>query len=120
MTLSCVLLERTKEVQLMSENGTAVRVQAAWNAWQSAEVRLDDLRNIHWLQPAGAPRPLLHAYVLSTNVANGNMPRCKGVARRLLVCVLKSHTIPSVYRELSRRAAAPCVPLRAEDAMAMR
>lgn len=106
----------------MPMSGAEICVQAAWNAWQSAEVRLEHLQNVHWLQPPGAPRPLLHAYVLCTDVVNGNLPHeCHaGAPHRLLVCVLKSHTIPSVYGELSRRAAAQRVSRSAGAAMATR
>src|SRR5262249_52782636 len=43
--------------------GFLVPVRCAWNAWRTAEVRLTDLHDIHWFQPPGAPRPLVHAYV---------------------------------------------------------
>ena len=46
-----------------ADTGMLVPVRCAWNAWQTVEVRLEDLQNVHWYQPPGAPRPMLHAYV---------------------------------------------------------
>jgi len=84
-----------------------VRVQREWNGWQTAEVRLGDLENIHWLQPPRAPRPLAHAYISCAKITSGVIPHnCEHDEgpHRLLVCVLKKHSIPSVYAEISRRA----------------
>jgi hypothetical protein len=81
-------------------------VQCEWDGWRTAEVRLADLQNIHWLQPERAPRPLVHGYVSCRCVAGGLSHECdrtKG-PHTLLVCVLKKHVVPSVYAEIARRA----------------
>lgn len=89
-------------------NDMLIPVQREWKGWRTADVRLGDLQNIHWLQPNGAPVPLVHAYVLCTSFVNGDIPHDCGrvaVPHRLLVCVLKSHIAPSAHAELARRAA---------------
>lgn len=86
---------------------TLIRVQSDWNAWRTAEVRLGDLQNIHWRQPRGAPSPLVHGHVSCSSIVSGDIPhRCThaDAPHRLLVCVLKRHTIPAAYTELTRRA----------------
>jgi hypothetical protein len=94
----------------MENQRAVIRVQREWNAWRTAELSIDDLEEIHWLQPAGAPHALLHAYVSCARLANTDVPyddclRTPG-PHRVLVCVLKRHHIPSVYAEIERRAAA--------------
>jgi hypothetical protein len=92
-----------------AEEETLVRVHREWRDWQSAEVRLTDLHDIHWLQPRGAPRSLVHAHVWCTNFISGNIPHDCGSSlrpHRLLVCVLKSHVVRRVYSTISRRAVA--------------
>ena len=82
-------------------------VQSEWNAWRTAEVSIDDLDDIHWRHPGGAPHPLLHAYVSCERIARGEIPhQCARMSgpHRLLVCVLKRHLVPSAYAELERRA----------------
>jgi hypothetical protein len=84
-----------------------IRVQSAWNGWRSADIRLRDLRDVHWFQPNQAPRELVHGYVSCSAIAAGEIPHeCvqQSVPHRLLVCILKRHTIPTVYAELARRA----------------
>ncbi|HJZ76859.1 MAG TPA: hypothetical protein VKE51_34235 [Vicinamibacterales bacterium] len=87
--------------------GTLVPVRCSWNAWQTAEVRLGDLEGIHWYQPAGAPRPLVHAYVDCTKMRGLIAHDCQKTPapHRLLVCVLKRHLAPPAYSELVRLAA---------------
>ncbi|HKB09138.1 MAG TPA: hypothetical protein VKD69_00740 [Vicinamibacterales bacterium] len=87
-------------------DGLLVPVRCAWNAWQTAEVRLSDLHDVHWLQPMGAPRPLVHAYVDCTATAGLIAHDCRATPapHRLLVCVLKRHAAPLVYQELVRLA----------------
>jgi hypothetical protein len=95
--------ERRRAVR---EEATLIRVQADWNAWETAEVRLEDLQDVHWFQPLGAPRPMLHGYVLCGNILSGSVPHeCdgKGAQHRLLVCMLKKHMVPSAYVELASR-----------------
>lgn len=84
-----------------------IRVQSAWNGWRSAEVRLSDIREVHWFQPTRAPRALVHGYMFCSNIVTGEIPHdCdrRTAPHRLLVCILKSHTIVTVYAELARRA----------------
>jgi hypothetical protein len=84
-----------------------VCVQLEWDGWQTAEVRLTDLQNVHWLQPARARRPFLHGYVSCATITTGEIPhdceRTKG-PHMLRVCVLKRHNAPSVYAEMAKRA----------------
>ena len=83
-----------------------IRVQSDWNASQSAEIRIDDLENIHWSRPRGAPQSLLHGYVSCASLVRGGIPHeCQpfDAPHRLLVCVLRRHVVPSVYLELVRR-----------------
>jgi len=85
-----------------------VVVQHDWKGWRKAMAPVDRLEAVHWLQPPGAPRPIIHAYVPCTAIVSGDVPHaCSEEAgpHRLLVCVLKSHTAPSVYAELVSRAA---------------
>jgi hypothetical protein len=94
-----------------------VVVQSEWNGWRTARVRVAHLEKLHWAQPAGAPRPLLHALVSCTQLQSGHLAHhCEASAppHDLLVCVLKSHTQSAVFAELSRRAdaAAPEIGTR--------
>jgi len=85
-----------------------VSVHSEWYGWKTAEVRLGDLEAIHWHQPGGAPRPLLHGYVSCARTA-GRIPHdCAAdtAPHKLLVCVLKKQTVPSIYAEIARRAGA--------------
>lgn len=84
-----------------------IRVHREWNGCRTAEIRLGDLKQIHWFQPSGAPRPLLHGYVSCAGFASGDIPHeCNHVnaPHQLLVCVLKKHTLATVYVELVQRA----------------
>jgi len=85
---------------------SAVVVQRDWNGWHTATVRLDDLEQVHWHRPGGAPRPLIHAYVECARLRPGAVPHdcAEDTAHRLLVCVLRQHTAPPVFEELARRA----------------
>ena len=86
---------------------TLVVVQREWNGWRTALASVADLEDVHWLQPAGAPRPLIHAYVPCAKLRSGNIPHdCDRASapHHLLVCVLKSHTAPDVFEALTRRA----------------
>jgi hypothetical protein len=90
-----------------ASDGMVIRVQSAWNGWRNAEVRLGDLRDVHWFQPTRAPRALVHGYIVCSNIMLGDIPHdCdrRSAPHRLLVCILKSHTIATVYAELVRRA----------------
>jgi hypothetical protein len=86
---------------------TVIRVHRDWNGCRTAEVRLGDLEQIHWFQPFGAPRPLVHGHISCASIVSGDIPHeCNRPesAHRLLVCILKKHTIASVHAELVRRA----------------
>ena len=83
-----------------------VLVQRDWNGWRKALTPLSALEDVHWRRPAGAPRPLVHAYVRCSDLMSGEVPHeCHGdTTHRLLVCVLRQHTLPSVFSELVTRA----------------
>src|SRR5688572_8373102 len=88
-------------------NPPLIRVHCEWDGWQTVIVRFNNLRDLHWFQPIRAPHPLVHAHVSCTDLVRGIIPHDCGfsVAPQLLcVCVLKRHTIPTVYEELARRA----------------
>jgi hypothetical protein len=92
-----------------------VSVHSEWYGWKTAEVQLGDLETVHWRQPTGAPRPLLHAYVSCSTIA-GRLPHeCprETAPHKLLVCVLKKSTVPSVYAEIARRASVISAPFDA-------
>jgi hypothetical protein len=92
---------------MQGEDGTLIRVQTEWNGWRSAEVRLNDLHDVHWFQPDRAPRPLVHGYISCASIVDGHIPHdCQRTSgpHRLLVCVLKRHITPGAYAELARRA----------------
>lgn len=84
-----------------------VRVHAEWDGWQSAEVRLEDLHHIQWLQPARAHRAFLHGYVSCARIVAGDIPHNCGATtgpHTVLVCVLKSQNIPSLFAKIAQSA----------------
>ena len=85
-----------------------VVVQLDWRDWRTASVRLRDLEDVHWHQPAGAPRALIHAYVWCTRFVRGGVLHdcCGGgvTPHRLHVCALRSHAAAGVYADLLLRA----------------
>jgi hypothetical protein len=84
-----------------------IRVHGSWNGWQTAEVRLGDIHDVHWLQPGSAPHPLVHGFVSCSSIVNGGIPHdCEPASapHAVRVCVLKKHAIESAYLELVRRA----------------
>lgn len=83
-----------------------VVVQRDWNGWRKALAPLATLDEVHWRQPPGAPRPLVHAYVSCRSLLSGDLEHgcCGQSAHRLLVCVLRKHAVPSLYEALVRRA----------------
>ena len=88
-------------------HSTFVVVQREWNGWRTGMALLNDLHDIHWHQPPGAPRPLIHAYLSCSQLQSGNLPHdCeqRSAPHQLLVCLLKSHTAPWVFEDLARRA----------------
>lgn len=101
----------TPDVQVRAQTANLqtalVVVQRAWSEWRTALVRVSDLEDVHWFRPAGAVRPLIHAYVMCDRVVSGRLSHdCTKSAcpHRVLVCLLKSHTTGSVFEELARRA----------------
>jgi len=100
----------TPEIQVRAQNNlptALVVVQRAWSEWRTALVRVSDLEDVHWFRPAGAVRPLIHAYVMCDRLVSGRLSHdCTKSAcpHRVLVCLLKSHTTGSVFEELARRA----------------
>jgi hypothetical protein len=90
-----------------ADRETLVVVQREWNGWRTAMVMLTDLEDVRWLQPNGAPRPLIHAYVSCSKLQSGDLQHdcdLMSAPQRLLVCVLKSHTAPYVFENLARLA----------------
>jgi hypothetical protein len=92
---------------MSTEDAWLIRVHHEWNECRSADVRLGDLQNVHWFQPLGAPRPMVHGYISCASIVRGDIPHECGRSNAphwLLVCVLKRHTIPAVYLGLAQRA----------------
>lgn len=90
-----------------------VVVQREWNGWRKALAPLGSLEDVHWHQPQGAPKPLLHGYVSCRSLMSGDVPHdCDGTTpHRLLVCVLRQHTVPSLFDLLASRADASSAQL---------
>jgi hypothetical protein len=84
----------------------AVVVQQDWKGWRKAMVPLSALRDVHWLQPAGAPQPLIHGYISCRDILSGEVTHeCSDDEPHiLLVCVIRSHIAPGVFERLSRQA----------------
>jgi hypothetical protein len=96
-----------QEKPMRAHDDMLIRVHSEWNGWRNAEVRMADLREIHWFQPNQAPQAILHGYVSCSNIVAGDIPHeCdrRSVPHRLPICILKRHTIPAVYAELAQRA----------------
>jgi hypothetical protein len=92
-----------------------IRVHRTWNAWESAEIRLGDLVGVHWFQPAGSGHAFLYGFIWCTDIVAGDIPHeCESEPHphRLCVCVIKKHTLGSVYLELARRADQPSAEQR--------
>jgi hypothetical protein len=88
---------------------SAVVVQLNWSDWRTAMVRCADLEDIHWWQPPGAPRPLLHAYAWCHSVLSRDpLHDCDPLSapHRLRLCILRAHVLPDTFDELMGRAAA--------------
>jgi hypothetical protein len=85
---------------------TLIPVQREWNGWRLAEVRVKDLQDVHWFQPPGAPRALLHGYVSPSTVVSGDLIERAGAEApdRLLVCVIKCHMAAPLYTALAAKA----------------
>ena len=92
---------------MAGQDAPILRVFHDWNGFRVADVRLGDFQDVHWFQPSGAPRLMLHGYISCASIVRGAIPHACTSAdapHRLLVCVLKRHTLPSVYLELAQRA----------------
>jgi hypothetical protein len=93
----------THELEPLSlDENARVPVHREWCGWRTALVRMSDLGDVHWFQPPGAPRALVHAYVNRANLLIGDLTHedeDEG-GDRLLVCVLKSHLAASTYAAL--------------------
>ena len=90
-----------------AEDETLIRVQRDWAGWRTGEVRLCDLQSVHWFQPGRAPRAMVHGYISCASIVSGDIPHDCHLTEgphRLLVCVVKRHTLPRAYVELARRA----------------
>lgn len=97
----------TEDTTMAPYDDVTVSISAPWDDWRSAQIRLNDLSDPHWHQPAGAPRPLLHAYVTCERIVSGALPHvCDPSSRphRIRVCILKKHNTSSAYTEVERRA----------------
>jgi len=89
------------------ETDVVIRVHREWAGWQSAEIRLRDLEDVHWHRPAGAPHALIHGFVSSAMLTGGDISGDANPAStpvRTLVCVLKRHCTPTTFAQLARRA----------------
>jgi hypothetical protein len=91
---------------MSAHDDSLIRVHGEWKGWQTAEVRFRDLLGVHWFQPNQAPHPLVHGYICCTQIVSGEIPHACGrtAPHRLLVCVLRSHTLPTAFAELARYA----------------
>ena len=84
---------------------TLVPVQLEWDAWRLTEVPFRDLHDVHWFQPPGAPRALLHAFVSPARLLGTTLySSAAEMSQRILVCILKSHTASATYAALVQRA----------------
>jgi hypothetical protein len=86
-----------------------VVVQRDWNGWRKAMAPFGALQDVHWHQPPGAPRPLIHAFVGCDRIVSGDVPHeCTAGTHphRLRVCVLKCHTPPEAFQLLTVLAGA--------------
>jgi hypothetical protein len=88
-------------------DGISLCLHADWKHWQTGSARFADLHDVHWHRPPGAPQAMVHGYVACGDIVAGCIPHeCDPATtpHRLHVCVLKRHTIPTVYAELARLA----------------
>jgi hypothetical protein len=86
---------------------TLVAVRGEWDGWRAADVEARNLTELHWSQPPGAPRAIVHGFIRCSDIVRGDLPHgCERTAgpHRLLVCILKRHNPPSVYAAIERRA----------------
>jgi hypothetical protein len=91
------------------DDDVVISITTAWNDGRSALVPSADLRAPHWCRPAGAPKPLLHAYVSCDHLVDGALSHAcdpSSAPHRVLVCVLKCHNTAAAYAAMASRAAA--------------
>jgi hypothetical protein len=98
-------IEQTQVASAGTPYEALVPVLREWNGWELSQVRACDLEDIHWFQPQGAPRHLLHAFIPRSKIVSGALASSfDDDASRLMICVLKSHTPPAIYGALATRA----------------
>jgi hypothetical protein len=89
------------------DEGMLIRVHGSWKGWRNAEVKLGNIRGVHWSQPDQAPNQLLYGFISCTDIVSGEIPHeCDhgSAPHDLLVCVLKRHVVSSAYATLVRSA----------------
>jgi hypothetical protein len=104
---------------MLQASEVLIRVHGSWSGWRSVEIPLEDLEDVHWRQPPGAPHPLVHGFVWCTHDKREDVRHeCVGASapRRVLVCILKHHTVATIYADLARRAGKRCVSNAFPDA----
>ena len=90
-----------------ADDRITLKVVGQWNGWRTANIHVADLEDVHWFRPSGAPKALLHGYLLCSKIIDGEIPHdCVRTTQphRVLVCILKSHTVSGLYGELAVRA----------------
>jgi hypothetical protein len=106
-TSSTVTACRTslENAQVLGDAVPLMIVQQDWNGWRKAWAPVSALEDVHWYQPPGAPKPLVHGYVACAALVSGQLPHdCSSAPHRLLVCVLRQHTGSAVFDALVERA----------------
>jgi hypothetical protein len=87
--------------------GPLVVVQLDWRDWHRAFVPMAAVEKLHWRRVPGAPRPMLHGSIWCSSIVAGILRHdCApgDPPHRLQVCILKRHTIPSIYDAMSHQA----------------
>jgi hypothetical protein len=75
-----------------------------WRGWEVTEVQANELSQLHWYHPPGAPRELLHAYVNAARVSALGPNQGDNPVR---VVILKTDTTPDLYADLLRQLEQP-------------
>ena len=72
-------------------------------------VSIDELENVHWHQPVGAPRPIMHAYVRASRVPRQLLQDAElsSPPELIRVCILKCRTMAKAYDALLARVVVP-------------
>jgi hypothetical protein len=82
-------------------------VRRQWNDWKKGEFRFADLSGFHWSDMSGgvgaiAPRGFLHAYVLCTDMLDGELAHsCRHgpPPHRIKVCIVKKDNSKETYAD---------------------